>query len=227
MKVIAKTGKDDLAFVYIAKTDSGKLIEFVESLQPPIPREKKWVLILSTLFGCPVACRLCDAGSHYLGKLSKNDIISQIDFLVKKRYPDRKIPVEKFKIQFARLGEPSYNHNVLDVLENLPELYDSPGLLPSLSTVAPNGNDRFFGELLEIKKKYFRNRFQFQFSIHTTDEKHRDWLIPTKKWSFQKMAEYGTAFYNDGCSKISLNFALSNGVSIDPDILLGLSLIHI
>ena len=65
MKVLAKTGKDDLAVVYIAKTNSGKLIEFVESLQPPIPREKKWVLIVSTLFGCPVACRLCDAGSYY------------------------------------------------------------------------------------------------------------------------------------------------------------------
>ena len=220
MKVLAKTGKDNLALVYIAKTDSGNLIEFVESLQPPIPREKKWVLIISTLFGCPVACRLCDAGSYYQGKLSKGDIISQIDFLVKKRYPDRKIPVEKFKIQFARLGEPSFNQNVLGVLECLPELYEAHGLLPSLSTVAPYGTDEFFRNLLEIKKKYFKHRFQFQFSIHTTDESLRNWLIPIKKWGFQKMAEYGTKFYDDGCSKISLNFALSNGGSIDPNILL-------
>ena len=34
------------------------------------------------------------------------------------------------------------------------------------------------------------------------------------------MADYGTEFYNDGCSKISLNFALSNGGSIDANILL-------
>jgi len=220
MKVLAKTGKDDLAVVYVAKTNSGKLVEFVESLQPPIPRKKKWVLIVSTLYGCPVACRLCDAGSCYQGKLSKEEIISQIDFLVKKRYPDRIIPVEKFKIQFARLGEPSFNQNVLKVLKCLPELYETPGLLPSLSTVAPLGSDKFFNKLLEIKKKYFKHRFQFQFSIHTTDEEQRDWLIPIKKWGFQKMAEYGTAFYNDGCSKISLNFALSNGGTVNPDILL-------
>jgi 23S rRNA (adenine2503-C2)-methyltransferase len=220
MKVLAKTGRDNLALVYIAKTDSGNLIEFVESLQPPIPRKKKWVLIVSTLFGCPVACRLCDAGSYYQGKLSKSNIISQIDFLVKKRYPDRKIPVEKFKIQFARLGEPSLNQNVLRVLECLPELYEAPGLLPSLSTVAPHGTDEFFRNLLEIKKQYFKHRFQFQFSIHTTDESLRDWLIPIRKWSFQKMADYGTEFYNDGCSKISLNFALSNSGSINPNILL-------
>jgi len=220
MKVLAKTGRDDLALVYIAKTDSGNLIEFVESLQPPIPREKKWVLIVSTLFGCPVACRFCDAGSYYQGKLSKSEIISQIDFLVKKRYQERKIPVEKFKIQFARLGEPSLNQNVLRVLECLPELYEAPGLLPSLSTVAPHGTDKFFRNLLEIKKKYFKHRFQFQFSIHTTDESRWDWLVPIRKWNFQKMADYGIEFYNDGCSKICLNFALSNDGSIDPSILL-------
>ena len=43
MKIIAKTGKENIAMVYIAEMDNGKHIEFVESVQPPIPREKKWV----------------------------------------------------------------------------------------------------------------------------------------------------------------------------------------
>ena len=51
MRIIAKTGKENIAMVYIAEMDNGKLIEFVESVQPPIPREKKWVLIVSTLYG--------------------------------------------------------------------------------------------------------------------------------------------------------------------------------
>ena len=109
---------------------------------------------------------------------------------------------------------------MLKVLECLPELYEAPGLMPSISNIAPYGTDNFFKDLLEIKKKYFKQRFQFQFSIHTTDEKLRDWLIPIRKWSFQKMADYGSEFYNDGCSKISLNFALSNGGTIDTNILL-------
>lgn len=220
MKVIAKTGREDLAMVYVAKTREGKLIEFVESLQPPFPREKKWILIVSTLNGCPVTCRFCDAGSYYRGKLSESEIISQIDFLVTNRFPDRKIPVEKFKIQFARLGEPSFNHNVLSVLENLPELYDVPGFLPSVSTVAPNGTDAFFERLIKIKKKKYKHRFHFQFSVHTTDEQQRDWLIPVKKWSFKKMAEYGERFHDNGGTKIALNFALSNNCFIDPDILI-------
>ncbi|HID93119.1 MAG TPA: radical SAM protein [bacterium (Candidatus Stahlbacteria)] len=220
MRIIAKTGREDIAIVYIAETESGKLIEFVESLQPPLPREKKWVLIISTLCGCPVGCRFCDAGVYYQGKLSKNEIISQIDYLVKKRFPERKVPVKKFKIQFARMGEPSFNQSVLDVLDCLPELCDAPGLMPSFSTIAPKGTDRFFERLLEIKKKKYARRFQFQFSLHTTDEKLRDWLIPIKKWNFAKMAEYGKAFYERGDRKITLNFALAGGMPVDPDILL-------
>ncbi|MFC2092277.1 radical SAM protein [Bacteroidota bacterium] len=220
MRIIAKAGKEDLAIVYIAETNNGNLIEFVESLQPPILREKKWVLIVSTLFGCPVACRFCDAGSYYKGKLSVDEIISQIDFLVKQRFPNRTIPVEKFKIQFARLGEPSFNQNVLGVLEKLPNLYEAPGLLPSLSTVAPCGTDIFFERLLEIKKSKYPLRFQFQFSFHSTEENKRDWLIPIKKWDFKKMAEYGNKFFNKGGSKISLNFALSEHSLIEPGVLL-------
>ena len=220
MRIIAKTGREDIAIVYLAATAEGKLVEFVESLQPPFPREKKWVLTISTLYGCPVSCRFCDAGGYYQGKLSKNEIISQIDHLVKKRFPDRKVLVKKFKIQFARMGEPSLNKSVLDVLDCLPELYDAPGLMPSLSTVAPKGTDSFFRKLLELKMKKYARRFQFQFSLHTTDGNVRDWLIPIKKWKFEKMAEYGEAFYEKGNRKITLNFALADGLPVDPDVLL-------
>ncbi len=51
MKITAKAGKEDIATVFIAEMDNGKLVEFVESVQPPIPREKKWVLIVSILYG--------------------------------------------------------------------------------------------------------------------------------------------------------------------------------
>ncbi len=220
MKVIAKTGKESIAVVYIAAMENKKLIEFVESVQPPLPREEKWVLIVSTLYGCPVGCRFCDAGSYYSGKLSAEDIISQIDYMIINRFPNRRVPVQKFKIQFARMGEPAFNQNVLDVLEELPKIYDAPGLLPALSTVAPAGTDGFFDKLLEIKEKTYRRRFQLQFSIHTTDMGKRDWVIPIKKWNFKRIAEYGNVFYEKGGRKITLNFALGKGMPIDPDILL-------
>ncbi len=219
MKVISRTGNDDLAVVYTAQTEEGKLIEFVESLQPPYPRDKKWILIVSTLFGCPVACPICDAGSHYHGKLTASEIFDQIDYMVTRRFPDRVINVDKFKIQFARMGDPAFNRGVLDVLEEIPSRYDAPGFWPSISTVAPRGTDSFFERLTEIKKSMYRGRFQLQFSIHTTDISLRDRLVPIKKWSFDKIGAYGNEFFESGDRKITLNFALEKNSPVDPEIL--------
>ena len=220
MKVIAKTGTEDIAIVYIARSNNGRLIEFVESIQPPLSREEKWVLMISTLYGCPVGCKFCDAGGWYKGILNKEEILWQINYLVDTRFPDNNIPVKKFKIQFARMGEPSFNPAVLDVLEKLPEIYNASGLLPSLSTVAPIGCKNFFEKLLRIKKNLYPNRFQLQFSIHTTDEEKRNWLIPIRKWNFKEIAEYGEQFFDEDGRKITLNFALAEGMTVDPDILL-------
>lgn len=214
LKILAKAGTDEIANVYIAELN-GKKIEFVESIQPPIPREKKWVLIISSLFGCPVKCNFCDAGGYYQGKLSKDELIAQIDFLIRQRFPDGNVNSEKFKIQFARVGEPSFNENVLSVLEELPSLYNIKGFIPSISTVAPNGTDLFFERLLDIKNRLYKDRFQLQFSIHTTDMGARNELIPTNKWSFERINEYGKMFYNKGDRKITLNFAIKDENAID------------
>jgi 23S rRNA (adenine2503-C2)-methyltransferase len=107
------------------------------------------------------------------------------------------------------------------VLDELPRRYDAPGLMPSISTVAPHGTQRFFERLLEIKQSHYGGgHFQFQFSLHTTDERLRDQLIPVKKWSFAEMAAYGERFYAPGDRKITLNFALASGMPVDADTLL-------
>ena len=220
MKIRARTGNDELATVFIAENKSGKLIEFSESVQPPLPRSKKWVLTVSTLFGCPVGCAFCDAGINYHGKLSAEEITEQIDFMILNRFGELVVPVEKFKIQFARMGEPAFNSSVLDVLKELPNRYDAPGLIPSVSSIAPCGTDKFFEKLLDISKIYQSDKFQLQFSIHTTDVEARDALIPVKKWNFSKIASYGEKFYRDGGRKITLNFAIAEGSLVDPHVLL-------
>lgn len=217
MRIAAKVGKDDIAVVYVGEFEDGELVEFVEAVQPPIPREDKWVLMLSTLYGCPVECKMCDAGGFYHGKISKERMLAQIDHMVYRHYPNGVIPSSQFKIQFARMGEPAFNRNVLRVLEELPNRYQAPGLMPSLSTIAPTGVDSFFEELLEIKNRYyFSGRFQFQFSLHTSDEKLRRTLIPVKTWSFAQMSEFGSRFFQPGDRKITLNFALAEDVPLDP-----------
>lgn len=221
MRIVASTGSEDIAVAYVAETASGRLVEFTEAVQPPISRDEKWVLIVSSLYGCPVRCAICDAGDRYEGRMSSAEIFEQIDFLVDRRYPDRRVPSAKFKIQFARVGEPSLNPAVLQVLSELPQRYDAPGLMPSVSSVAPLGCDAFFEELRDIKSRlYSGGRFQLQFSIHTTDEALRDRLIPVKKWGLDRIGDYGAGFRSAGDRKVTLNFALAKGTPVDPDVLL-------
>lgn len=220
MKVIKKTSDSSLATVYVAESASGQWVEFVESTQPPFTRDQKWVLVISTLFGCPVDCKFCDAGGNYKGKLSYDDLLFQVDYLIREKYPDLRVPSEKFKIQFARMGEPSFNPAVLQVLRDLPVLYDIPGFIPSLSTIAPKGTDSFFTDLMEIKKEKYASTFQLQFSIHSTGKAQRDELIPVRKWDFNEIAAYGKEFFDPGGRKITLNFALSTSTIIEPEVLL-------
>jgi len=218
MKIIKKIGKSDLAVIYIAETSKGR-IEFIEALEPPIPREEKWVLILSSLYGCPIKCKICDAGGSYNGKLTLEEILSQTDHLISQRYINFDVPVKKFKVQFARIGEPSLNSEVLEALKVMPIRYNAPGLMPCISTIAPSKSKDFFEELIDIKNQFYRNKFQLQFSIHSTDEAERRRLIPIKTWSLKEISKYGERFFNYGDRKITLNFAVSKGHIIDPGVI--------
>jgi 23S rRNA (adenine2503-C2)-methyltransferase len=221
MDVIARYGREDIALLNVGRFDDGSLVEFVESVQPPIPREEKWVLIVSTLKGCPIKCAMCDAGGHYAGKLTATEILEQIDVLVTARYPDRFVPVPKFKVQFARMGEPTLNPAVLDVLRELPGRYKAPGLMACVSSVLPRGCQTFLNELAELKNEvYPRGRFQMQFSLHSTDPEKRRELIDYPILNLEKAAHLGESFYRDDDRKIALNFALAKGFPADPEVLL-------
>jgi len=223
LDVLYTTGDDNLARVFVAALADGSHVEFVESVQPPVPREQKWVLIVSTLKGCPVGCPICDAGDSYQGKLTADQILAQIEYLIRRRYPNGHVPIPKLKVQFARMGDPAFNDAVLDVLVQLPRRFDWPGLLPSISSVAPQGRDSFFEKLKQIKRDFYRpGRFQMQFSVHSTDATARRKLVPVKTWSLAQMADYGNRFYTPGDRKVTLNFAPAKGLPLEPKELIGL-----
>ncbi|NOZ84931.1 MAG: radical SAM protein [Deltaproteobacteria bacterium] len=218
-EVLEVRGNPDLAEVYVARLreDPRTLVEFVDSIDPRFPREEKWVVTVSTQFGCPMRCAMCDSGDHYIGNLTADEILSEIDHVVKKRAPSGKIDCPKFKIQFARMGEPSLNPGVLEVLEKLPIVYDAPGLMPCIASIAPRAGKNWFEKLMEIKNRmYPGGRFQLQFSINTTSEDVRNRLMPASKWNFEQIAEYGERFHETSDRRITLNFVLAKNLPVDP-----------
>jgi 23S rRNA (adenine2503-C2)-methyltransferase len=217
MKVVLEEGMDELATIYAAvyREDENYMLEFVDSLSGSEGIEDKWVVVISSQFGCPVGCLMCDTKDYYQGNPTTDELLSQVDYLVKRRFPTGKIPSRKFKVQFARMGEPALNLNVVEALEAIIDRYDAPGYMPCISSTAPDGTDEFFSRIKELNHSKFKGNFQLQFSIHSTDEGQRDRIMPVSKWDLQRIAEYGKEFFVGG-RKVSLNFALAPENELDP-----------
>ena len=219
MEILDRKGNPDLAEIYVARLreDPLSLVEFVDAVDPRYPREEKWVITVSTQFGCPVKCLMCDAGGFYRGNLTADEILSEIDAIVRKRAPSGVIGSGKFKIHFARMGEPALNPAVLEVLGRLPSCYRAPGLIACIPTIAPASASGWFEELLRIKRPHYMDgHFQLQFSINSTDEDARDGMMPVAKWSLHEIADYGARWYSRGDRRVVLNFALAEGIEVDP-----------
>jgi 23S rRNA (adenine2503-C2)-methyltransferase len=223
MEIVDCRGDSQLAEIYVARLrdDPLSVVEFVDAVDPRFPREEKWVITVSTQFGCPIRCLICDAGGFYRGNLTADEMLAQIDSVVRKRQGDRRaIRTSKFKIHFARMGEPALNPAVLEVLERLPGIYDARGLIPCIPSIAPAAAAGWFEGLLAIKRRlYGHGHFQMQFSVNSTDPAARDAMMPVRKWSLGEIAAFGRRFHDAGDRKVVLNFALARGVEVDPDVI--------
>lgn len=223
MEIVEESSLERVATVFVAslRNDPVHLIEFVEGFDEEKVLEEKWILNVSTQFGCPVGCHFCDAGYDFHGNLRAEEIFEQIRFLLSRR-PGLSARCGKLKIHFARMGEPSLNDGVLKVLRGLramPELSSAKGLWACVPTVAPRNRMRWFNELLEIRREFFPETFQLQFSINTTDEAARRKWMSIPGMTFAEIAEYGARFAVIGGRKPVLNFALSETSVLDPEAL--------
>jgi len=124
MKTIASTGREDIAVVYILDLGEERLVECVDALQPPLPIQDKWVLLVSTMFGCPVRCKMCDAGGFYTGKLTAEQIFGMREVL-DQVYCDEKVGDYILNIVFATRKPKDYGLDIahqIDLRPRRPEL---------------------------------------------------------------------------------------------------------
>jgi 23S rRNA (adenine2503-C2)-methyltransferase len=207
MEIVMNTGRLDLAQIYVAKlrNDPEYMIEFVDACDSSVgDRSKKWVIVLSTQFGCPVNCLMCDAGGSFKGNLSFSELKFQVESVFAAHEELNPNSCEKLKIQFARMGEPSLNDEVLDFLMWLKDQY--PNVIPCLATIIPRSREQWFARLLEVRDHF--SDFQLQFSINSSDTDYRDWLMPFPKMEWEWLGAYGKNFFRAGQRKIALNFAI-------------------
>lgn len=219
LELLSVSGNPDLAEILVAQIEAcdNARLEFVDAIQPGLCRSEKWIINISTQYGCPVRCCFCDAGGEYRGNVPASVMLAQVRTVLD-RHPDRlRTDCRKLKVHFSRMGEPSLNPEVLEALSDLTLVIPNPNLWACVATVFPKGRMDWFRRLLEIKKRKYHGRFQLQLSINSTDERVRNRMIPIPLASFDEMAEFGREFHDEFDRKPILNFALMKGVPLDPN----------
>lgn len=194
-----------------------------------VPHEQKWLMTVSTQFGCGYQCRFCDVPLlPFRGNLSAEQIIEQIDLIIRESPHVRK--TQKAKIGFARMGEPALNwSNVLKAIHYLKNhRWGDFRFLPCYNSIVPDtiidgvGPFEILKEVLRVKEEIFDGFLHFQLSINSTNEDERRWLFHgAKVVSLDRLIEF---FDKQTITNrtITLNFICGEGWELKPDKLKGL-----
>lgn len=175
----------------------------------------KWVATISTQKGCPMKCKFCDVPKFgFYGNVSVDELAYQIETIIKNE--DVK-ETERFNVHFARMGEPTWNTNVLLFSVALKEFVKNCGLNaktvhPVVSTMLPKANKNL-KEYIEnwcyIKNEIYSGEAGLQFSINSTDDKQRDDLFHGKSLSLAEISELAKELPMPKGRKYTLNFPVT------------------
>jgi len=182
-------------------------------------RKDRWMIGVSVMSGCPVRCPFCATGALKKWRnLTAEEILAQVDFIVEKNQDKFKpTDAEEFRILFTRMREPVMNKKeVIKAIKLIKNKY--PHATVALSTVGPKiGMKEFFEGVKKIVKEYQDDFIQFQFSVHSTDDKQRDFLQPVKKYQLAEIKEFADEWKKISSRKVTLNFTLCDDNEFDAE----------
>lgn len=212
-------GKDvNLKANFLGLTDQPEPFAHTEML----PLEDKWVITISTQYGCGMKCTFCDVPKVGNGRnASYADLCGQI-MTGLELHPG--VVTNRLNVHFARMGEPSWNPEVLECAYWLKREIDPIHKVhPVVSTIMPWRNPwlrTFIADWLIIKNKVYGGNAGLQLSINSTDEGERDVMFNYNAMSLRNISAMMTDLTDHLMGrKITLNFAVAD-YEIDPDVLL-------
>jgi 23S rRNA (adenine2503-C2)-methyltransferase len=191
-----------------------------------MPLSEKWVITLSTQYGCVMKCNFCDVPNvPWNGNASFEDLKDQFYNAIS-LFPGVKY-TERMNIHFARMGEPIFNDNVFEfsywLAHNKKEIFKDVGLRievihPVLTTSLPRMFKRLESRILQwcdLKNKDFNGQAGLQFSINSTDENQRDVMFNKMQLPLEDFAKIAEKLPDPTSRKYCLNFAYSTDYIID------------
>lgn len=181
----------------------------------------KWVATISTQKGCFMKCQFCDCpkfGFH--GNVSLKELEYQIRTILENESVRE---TNRFNVHFARMGEPTWNNDVLvfseNILRNLVGSYiKAKTIHPVVSTMLPKHNKNlhdFVMNWCRIKNEVYNGEAGLQFSINTTDEEQRYKQFGGQSLSLKEISELAKMLPKPIGRKYTLNFAVTEETILD------------
>lgn len=186
------------------------------------PLSEKWVITLSTQYGCVQKCTFCSVPNvKFRGNATFRDLESQL-YNALDAFPDVNY-IERLNIHFARMGEPIFNEDVFDFSE---WLYRNKRYLPvrveTLHPVLTTSLPKNYGSLksrildwIDIKNELYNGQAGLQFSINSTNEDQRQQMFGGSSITLKEFAKIASTFPDPVGRKYCLNFAYSTDFEID------------
>lgn len=175
----------------------------------------KWVATISTQRGCPMSCRFCDCPKYgFHGNVSREDLIYEVATILSNEHVPH---TKRFNVHFARMGEPTFNSNVLqfaefDLKPLVRKFIAADTIHPVVSTMLPKSNKgviRFLNEWCRIKNDVYAGEAGLQFSINSTDQAQRDDQFNYQSLSLAEISEVADQLPMPVGRKYTLNFAVT------------------
>lgn len=186
---------------------------------------KKWVATISTQKGCSMNCQFCDCPKYgFHGNASLDDLRYEIQTILDGEDTRQ---TDRFNVHFARMGEPTFNPEVLNFTMNYLRVLvlsriTAKTIHPVVSTMLPKGN-RYLEEFLQvwqnIKNDVYDGEAGLQFSINTTDEAARQEQFGGMSLSLAEISEIGKSMQMPNGRRYTLNFAVTSKTILDAKVL--------
>jgi len=188
-----------------------------------MPLTEKWVVTISTQYGCSMNCKFCDVPKVGPGRnATKQDLRDEIEWALGQHAGIRH--TKRLNVHYARMGEPTWNRAVLENAADLPsiikpQLGDSL-VHPVISTMMPRANGHLEGYLSDwvwLKNSAYDGNAGLQFSINSTSDGQRDYLFGGNALDLDKVAAIVDRLPMPKGRKYALNFALADDTVISGE----------
>lgn len=187
-----------------------------------VPKEEKWLIAISTQFGCPQKCQFCLVPTlGFKGNLSREQMWEQLEYVFSRSPEVTKS--QKIKVGFARMGEPQYNwRNILAVMRDMKSYRDGFRFLPCYNTILPKAKVEGKGPLDVIidevmpAKEFLDGFMHIQISVNSTNEEERKFLFGgADVVTLEEMKRAFNGLPNNN-RLVTLNFICGAGWELDP-----------